>query len=81
MSSGNMPYRPRGAVEHRIYSFLILALDVWVLNATPRSLSPRESLATHCRGDRVNPRVDLDGYGEEQISCSDRFSNPGPSSL
>jgi len=42
MSSDNMPYRPRGAVEHRIDSCFILALDGWVLNATPRSLCPRE---------------------------------------
>ena len=48
----------------------------WVLNATPRSLYPREGPVTNCTGGWVGPRAGLDGYGK---SRPHRVSIAGPS--
>jgi len=39
----------------------------------PAALSLGSSHGTHCRGDWVGPRVDLDGYGGEKISFPTAF--------
>ena len=49
----------------------------WVVNATPRSLSPRERPITHCIGGWVGLRAGLDGYRK---SPPHRDSITGPSS-
>jgi len=37
---------------------------VWVVNATPRPLYPRERPGTHCTGGWVDPMAGLDGGGK-----------------
>jgi len=39
----------------------------WVVNATPRSLYPREIIGTHCIGGWVGPRAALDGCGLSRL--------------
>ena len=38
----------------------------WVVNATPRSLYPRERPGTHCIGGWVDPRASLDWCGKSR---------------
>jgi hypothetical protein len=38
----------------------------WVINATPRSLYPRERLGIHCIGGWVGPRAVLEGCGKSR---------------
>ena len=54
--------------EHRYSSTLSLTstLDVWVVNATPRPLYPRERPGTHCIGGWVGPRAGLNGCGKSR---------------
>jgi hypothetical protein len=47
----------------------------WVVNATPRSLYPRERPGTHCTGGWVSPRPGLHGRGKPR---SHRDSIHGP---
>ena len=49
----------------------------WVVNATPRSLYPREIHGTHCIGGWVAPRAGIDGC---EKSHPHRDSIPGPTS-
>jgi hypothetical protein len=39
---------------------------VWVVNATPWPLYPRERRGTHSVGGWVDPRAGLDGYGKSR---------------
>jgi hypothetical protein len=50
---------------------------VWLVNATPRRLHPRERPDTCRTGDWVGARAGLDGRGK----CPHQDSIPGPPSL
>ena len=41
---------------------------MWVVNATPRPLYPREIPCTHCIGGWVAPRAGLDGCGKSHLA-------------
>jgi len=57
----------RGGVEVYLYSFLNLgARWGWVVNATPRTLYPRERLGTHCVGAWMGLRASLDRCGKSR---------------
>jgi len=43
--------------------------------------TPRTSHSTLCTGGWVGSRDNMDGCGEENISCPNRDSSPEPSSL
>jgi hypothetical protein len=48
---------------------------MWVVNATPLPLYPREWPGTHCIGGWVGPRAGLDGCGKSRLHMD---STPGP---
>ena len=57
-------WRTREVKEVQPYSFFNLSARwVYVVNATPRPLYPRERLCTHCRGGWLGPNAVLDGCG------------------
>jgi hypothetical protein len=70
-----------GPEVQQSYSFtlsLTSALDRgWVVNATPRTLYPRDRPGTQCVGGWMCPRAGLDGCGK---SCTHRHSIPEKSS-
>ena len=49
---------------------------VWVVNATPRSLYPRERLGTNCIGCWVGPRVAQDGCWKSRPPQRDLIPRP-----
>ena len=52
--------------EVSLYFFDLDARWGWVINATLRSLYPRERPSTHCIGGWVGPRARLDGWGKSR---------------
>jgi len=68
---------PEGEQRYSSTLSLISALDVWVVNATPRPLYPRERPGTHCIGGWVGLRDGLDWCRKSRLH---RDSIPGPSS-
>jgi hypothetical protein len=46
----------------------------------PAALPPRKGPGTHCTGGWEGPRAGLDWFGEKNISCTHRVSDPEPSS-
>ena len=69
---------PEGGLEVQLYSsFNLGARWVWVVNATPRQLYPRERPGTHCTGGWVGLRAGLNKCGKYRLY---RDSIPGPSS-
>ena len=64
-----------------IQSFIWALNGSWVVNFTPWPLYPRgKNPGTHWIGCCAGPRGGLDVYGDENISCDLRESNPGSSS-
>jgi hypothetical protein len=60
----NLPWRRRGAVAVKLYSFFNLGARLWwLVNATLRPLYPREWPGTHFIGGWVGPRSGPEGSG------------------
>ena len=82
---------PIEGVEVKLYSFFNLgARWVWVVNATPRPLYPRERPGTHCEEAEWAPGpvwADVENFASTGIRSTDRYalseslhrlSYPGP---
>ena len=68
----------RGGLKYIFTLSLTLSNMVWMINATPRPLYPRERPGTHFVGGLVGPRAGLDGCGKTPIHWDSIPVPPSP---